>query len=657
MTSAFGNPASPAHKNRDEDDGAMPVLDVSMFGPRDEVFDELDELRAKNAKLESENHALRKAQREQKSECDALRRKSKALVTSNEELASLCGELRTRLARRDAETLAFMKAEEDGEPPEIIVDTGSITVNAAGTVDVTLQTKDQGDLKLELVLPPPPANKACIPTDGNSIMEMLSLKPPDPGDAITDCAGVARSVYDMNPAELLRCLDCVPRFRLLAPAYKGSIMKPNRDSLYDAHAHMIDFYQRTEGIEVLAKEMDACGVTAAAVMGNPLKKRWSEFEPEPSADAFNDTDTMFYYSATDVTVVDAIGDLPPDVAVRFAPLGAGKESDIPKGSSLGRFPLAPLMCGFDPTDRFSADQVKETLASPKTDPKFWRGLGQFYLRNSEITNLTLAQQATPTTFGFERLMATAQDKGLPVVLLQNAQSESVKPYKRDYCFIPELEACLASRVRVLWVGCGIFCRGNWGGYVDRLREVLPKHRYLCLSITPQCLLDQPSMVEGLVELCDEFPTKFMLGSSTMGKFTGAYAKDWAALRAFADRCAPETRERLLFKNAQGFYDDPSKANEEQFPARQSVINKPKNARNRLSVISATQKAPDWLNRGAAKQKSSGTRTILEAMDGCGCDKAVLIGMPCCKKWSKDEPEALYYQDDNGQLASTPTATR
>jgi len=157
------------------------------------------------------------------------------------------------------------------------------------------------------------------------------------------------------------------------------------------------------------------------------------------------------------------------------------------------------------------------------------------------------------------------------------------------------------------------------------------------------------------------------------------------------------RERLLFKNAQGFYDDPSKANEEQFPARQSVINKPKNARNRLSVISATQKAPDWLNRGAAKQvgvlhrgaasmrqldsapptpkflsltpdeiehrtidthlhmldflqKSSGTRTILEAMDGCGCDKAVLIGMPCCKKWSKDEPEEpLYYQDDNGQL--------
>merc|ERR1719160_341204 len=49
------------------------------------------------------------------------------------------------------------------------------------------------------------------------------------------------------------------------------------------------------------------------------------------------------------------------------------------------------------------------------------------------------------------------------------------------------------------------------------------------------------------------------------------------------------------------------------------------------------------------QKSSGMTAILDAMDGCGVEKAVLIGMPCCKKWSKDEPEKpLYYQDDNGQ---------
>eukprot|EP00418_Pyrodinium_bahamense_P050308 CAMPEP_0179186902 /NCGR_PEP_ID=MMETSP0796-20121207/92717_1 /TAXON_ID=73915 /ORGANISM="Pyrodinium bahamense, Strain pbaha01" /LENGTH=138 /DNA_ID=CAMNT_0020890923 /DNA_START=175 /DNA_END=587 /DNA_ORIENTATION=- len=38
------------------------------------------------------------------------------------------------------------------------------------------------------------------------------------------------------------------------------------------------------------------------------------------------------------------------------------------------------------------------------------------------------------------------------------------------------------------------------------------------------------------------------------------------------------------------------------------------------------------------QKSSGIPKILQAMDGCGVERAILIGMPCCKKWSKDEPE-------------------
>jgi len=37
------------------------------------------------------------------------------------------------------------------------------------------------------------------------------------------------------------------------------------------------------------------------------------------------------------------------------------------------------------------------------------------------------------------------------------------------------------------------------------------------------------------------------------------------------------------------------------------------------------------------------------MTDCGVSKAVLFGMPCCKKWCKNEPQRpLYYQDDNGE---------
>jgi len=48
------------------------------------------------------------------------------------------------------------------------------------------------------------------------------------------------------------------------------------------------------------------------------------------------------------------------------------------------------------------------------------------------------------------------------------------------------------------------------------------------------------------------------------------------------------------------------------------------------------------------QKSSGTQAALKAMEGCNVERAVVFGMPCCKKWTFYRPEQpLYYQDDNG----------
>ena len=47
------------------------------------------------------------------------------------------------------------------------------------------------------------------------------------------------------------------------------------------------------------------------------------------------------------------------------------------------------------------------------------------------------------------------------------------------------------------------------------------------------------------------------------------------------------------------------------------------------------------------KQSSGTSAALLAMDGCQCKKALVFGMPCCKKWLFYRPEKpLYYQDDN-----------
>ena len=56
------------------------------------------------------------------------------------------------------------------------------------------------------------------------------------------------------------------------------------------------------------------------------------------------------------------------------------------------------------------------------------------------------------------------------------------------------------------------------------------------------------------------------------------------------------------------------------------------------------------------QKSSGTGAALKAMDGCEVERAVVFGMPCCKKWCFYRPDQpLYYQDDNGPCCACPPA--
>ena len=69
---------------------------------------------------------------------------------------------------------------------------------------------------------------------------------------------------------------------------------------------------------------------------------------------------------------------------------------------------------------------------------------------------------------------------------------------------------------------------------------------------------------------------------------------------------------------------------------------PSRAANKWTTIDCHLHLLDFL------QKSSGTEAALKAMDGCDVAKAVVFGMPCCKKWCFYRPEQpLYYQDDNG----------
>lgn len=464
-------------------------------------------------------------------------------------------------------------------------------------------------------------------------------------------------------AEAAKLAGSAPVIRLgMAP-----VSVPN--GIYDAHAHLFDFSQETEGIGQLLKEMDGAGVSHAAIMGCPLKKNWSEFEVRMSEDVFNDTDVLYYFSLTDLYLIDQLKMLP--------------------SSQSGRF--APLMCGFKPTDRSTVKQIANLVDD---HPEIaWRGCGKIYGRYSEITNMTTGSVTHPSHPAFYMLMADAGRRNVPVILQHNACSESTKPYKYGFEYISELEDTLQkySHVKLLWVEGGMYVRGQWAGYQEQLARIMDENPNLYISITAQIVSMGKLSMHALVQIAEKHPKNVMVGSTGMGLFSKgeSYKNEWETVKTFLNSLTKETRAKVEFSNAHEFYaykppaatnfkkDDTGFENKLMHKGTNAIIRtKSDKLHNQEAALKKDTAAPAEKNRTLSGmtngvlvhdseikhatvdvhlhmldflQKSAGTKKILEAMDGCGVAKAVLIGMPCCKKWSKDEPEQpLYYQDDNGQ---------
>ena len=318
----------------------------------------------------------------------------------------------------------------------------------------------------------------------------------------------------------------------------------------------------------------------------------------------------------------------------------------------------------------------------------WAGCGELFIRAGYITNQTTAPIVALKCQAFTEIANLCESLGLPVILRHNAGSESTKKYKDDFEYIPELVQLLTDfpNLHVLWIGGGIFNLGTWEDYEEKLIELLTKFTNLTVSITPEIISWNSIPMDKLVDIAEKFPTQIVVGTSTRGKFGDAYANDIKLLGSFLARLSPFTASRVRYSNAAKLYE--LQAPEKQKEVMEKVtsgITKGKVDTKRAASIKATivqrneslhndekEKRLDSSPIKAANkslvigerapwviydthlhfldflQKSSGTSSALEAMDGCGVGKAVWFGMPCCKKWEMSEPEQpLYYLDDNG----------
>lgn len=275
-----------------------------------------------------------------------------------------------------------------------------------------------------------------------------------------------------------------------------------RDYEYsDAHLHYVDFFQETDGMAELLKQMDAHDIEHAMLSGISVAKKWHEDEPRRPRYYAGDDAGAYWYSATDHIVAHALQGLNPEQRKRFH----------------------PFLTGFNPNDKNSDEHVRRLL---ETYPGMWKGIGEIFTRHDDLTALTQSETPRANSEALIRIYHLAAEHDLPVMIHSNITSKR----ERNPLYLPELEVALRDHpsVRFIWAHAGTSKEiHRHQQKLDFLFEELERmlglypNLYIDLSWTvlEPYMLDKDGKPEpDWVKLVEQYPDRFMIGSDVVGRF-------------------------------------------------------------------------------------------------------------------------------------------
>lgn len=297
----------------------------------------------------------------------------------------------------------------------------------------------------------------------------------------------------------------------------------------DAQLHYVNFVQETDGMNALFKAMDQGNVQDVAIMGLSVTKKWEESAPKEPRYYMGDEAPMYYYSATDALLAEAIK-------------GLSKER---------RARLHPFIVGFNPTDLNAANHIRLML---ELYPGLWQGIGEILTRHDDLTALTHGETPRANHPALMKVYELAAEEGLPVLLHSNITSKR----ERDPIYLEELEEALAQNpgTTFIWAHAGTSKEiHRYQKRVQKLRSIvatlLAKHDNLYIDVSwtvlDTYLLDDGKPNEDWVTLVEQYPDRFMVGTDLVGRFDNL-AKHIQAFDVFLDALSEDTADRVARTN-------------------------------------------------------------------------------------------------------------
>jgi hypothetical protein len=282
------------------------------------------------------------------------------------------------------------------------------------------------------------------------------------------------------------------------PGTRGSLgrLKGSKYGLVDAHLHVINFVQETPGGDALLHYMDQANVGEAVIFGMPVSKLWTEYDTEPPDYYLANDSPCYYFGYTDVTLAEMVRALP----------AAGQDR------------LYPLLCGFNPVDRYAIRHVERLYAQY---PDVWSGIGEVLLRHDDLTAFTYGENARANHRAMYPIYEFAGQYDLPVLLHQNVTSVT----KSDHpVYLHELEEAVREfpRTRFVFAHCGMSRRVNVPFYYQMIDRLLAQFGNLSVDYSwivydvAICPDGRPS--PDWVALTERYSDRICLGSDLVTRF-------------------------------------------------------------------------------------------------------------------------------------------
>lgn len=316
------------------------------------------------------------------------------------------------------------------------------------------------------------------------------------------------------------------------PGQRGSLA-PLRGSKYrviDAHLHVTNFIQETPGGDALLSYMDQANIDKAVIFGLPVSKLWTEYDPEPPDYYLANDSPCYQYGYTDVIVAEAYRKLAPEKQTR----------------------LYPLMCGFNPVDRYALHHVERLY---EQYPEVWSGIGEILLRHDDLTAFTYGENPRANHRALWPIYQFAADHDLPVLIHQNVTSVT----KSDHpVFLHELEEALREfpRTRFVFAHCGMSRRVNVPFYYQMVERLLEAYPQLCVDYSwiiydvAICPNGEPDPT--WLELTEKYSERICLGSDLVTKFE-RLGPELQRYNVFLDELSETARANVCHLTAERIY--------------------------------------------------------------------------------------------------------